>query len=135
MTNHFLVHTLQYLRSSSTVLFSAILASASRFFRKDLNSLLLSHAQTLLDRALTSGAADIGIIQSLMISTYWKAPADTSAWRKIGMAIRMGYQFYWHVKRSEPLPENEQAARQILVKSSPVRSVYIVTANIDIPEC
>lgn len=95
-----LVHTLQYLRTTSTVLFSTVLASASRFVRKDLHPLLLSYAQTILDRALTSGAADIGLIQSLMISTYWKDPADTSAWRKIGMAIRMGYQFHWHVTRT-----------------------------------
>jgi len=110
------VHTLQYLRSTSTILFTTVLASVSRFFRKDLHPLLLSHAQTILDRALTSGAADIGIVQSLMISTYWKAPADTSAWRKIGMAIRMGYQFYWHVVRRSALPEDERAARQILVR-------------------
>ncbi|ORY22182.1 hypothetical protein BCR39DRAFT_552063, partial [Naematelia encephala] len=85
------VHTLSYLRQTSPILFSTVLACASRFFRKDLHSLLLSHASTILDRASNSGVADIGIVQSLMLSTYWKAPEDTSAWRKIGMAVRLGY--------------------------------------------
>ncbi|WWD22922.1 hypothetical protein CI109_107417 [Kwoniella shandongensis] len=76
--------------------------------------MLLSHAQTLLDRAITYGVADVGIVQAIMILMYWKAPADTSAWRKIGIAIRIGYQLYWHVPRTQPLPEDEMAARQIL---------------------
>lgn len=108
------VHSLRHLRRSSTVLFSSVLAAAARFFRKDLHRRLLAHAQTILDRALTAGASDIGIVQSLMILTYWKSPADTSAWRKIGMAIRIGYQSFWHVPRAEPLPDDELAARHIL---------------------
>jgi hypothetical protein len=112
------VHSMRYLRRSSTVLFSSVLAAASRFFRKDLHRRLLSHAQTVLDRALTSGASDIGIVQSLMILTYWKNPADTSAWRKIGMALRMGYQSLWHVPRRDALPEDEAAARQVLVSTA-----------------
>lgn len=105
---------MRYLRRSSTVLFSSVLAAAARFFRKDLHRRLLSHSQTILDRALTAGASDIGIVQSLMILTYWKTPADTSAWRKIGMALRIGYQSLWHVPRRDPLPEDEVAARHVL---------------------
>ncbi|KAK8844525.1 hypothetical protein IAR55_006371 [Kwoniella newhampshirensis] len=108
------LHTLQHLRSTSTVLFSTVLAVSSRFGRSDLHGILLSHAQTLLDRAITSGIADVGIVQAIMILMYWKAPADTSAWRKIGIAIRIGYQLYWHVPRTQPLPDDEMAARKIL---------------------
>ena len=106
---------MRYLRRSSTVLFASVLAASSRFFRKDLHRRLLSHAQTILDRAVTAGASDIGMVQSLMILTYWKNPSDTSAWRKIGMAIRIGYQSLWHIPRRDPLPEDELAARHILV--------------------
>jgi hypothetical protein len=109
---------MRYLRRSSTVLFASVLAASSRFFRKDLHRRLLSHAQTVLDRAVTAGASDIGMVQSLMILTYWKNPADTSAWRKIGMAIRIGYQSLWHIPRRDPLPEDEMAARHILVSPS-----------------
>lgn len=50
-----------------------------------------------------------------MLSTYWKAPEDISAWRKVGMAIRLGYSFFWHVRRTNDLPVEDMAARQVLV--------------------
>lgn len=68
----------------------------------------------MLDRAILSGTSHIGIAQGLMM-TYWKSPADTSAWKKIGMAIRMGYQLRWHLPRLDALPDNDMAAREVLV--------------------
>jgi hypothetical protein len=57
-------------------------------------------------------------VQSLMLLTYWKEPADSSGWMKIGMAIRLGYSLFWHVPRTEPLPEDETQAREVLVSRS-----------------
>ncbi|WRT69909.1 uncharacterized protein IL334_006900 [Kwoniella shivajii] len=108
------LHTIQHLRNTSTVLFSAVLTAASRFARPELHNILLSHTQTLLNRAINGGAAEAGIVQTIMILVYWKLPADTSAWRKIGIAIRIGYQLYWHVPRTQRLPDDEMAARKIL---------------------
>lgn len=108
------VHTMAYLRRTSSVLFATVLACSSRFFRRDLHSLLGPHAQTALDRAVIQGRSDVGIIQSLMLSTYWKAPADTSAWLKVGMAIRIAYSQFWHIPRTEPLPTDEETARIVL---------------------
>ncbi|WWC73872.1 uncharacterized protein I206_107844 [Kwoniella pini CBS 10737] len=76
--------------------------------------LLLSHAQTLLTRSINNGVTDVAVVQSIMILMYWKLPADTSSWRKIGIAIRMGYQLYWHVPRTQSLPKDDTAARKIL---------------------
>lgn len=103
-----------YLRHTSSVLFSTVLAAASRFFRHDLHSSLLSHARTVLDRALQAGSTDIGVVQSLMILTYWKDPEDTSGWMKVGMAIRLGYSLFWHIPRTDPLPDDEREAREKL---------------------
>lgn len=108
------VHTMHYLRRTSSVLFSTVLASSSRFFRHDLHPTLLSHARTVLDRALQAGSTDIGVVQSLMVLTYWKDPEDTSGWMKVGMAIRLGYSLFWHIPRTEPLPDDEMEAREIL---------------------
>lgn len=105
---------MQYLRRTSSVLFSSVLAAASRFYRHDLHSVLLSHAQTVLDRALLAGSTDIGVIQSLMILTYWKEPEDTSGWMKVGMALRLGYSLFWHIPRTSSLPQNEMEARKLL---------------------
>lgn len=96
------------------MLFSTVLAAASRFFRHDLHSALISHARTVLDRALQAGSTDIGVIQSLMILTYWKEPEDTSGWMKVGMALRLGYSLFWHMPRTSPLPEDELEARRLL---------------------
>jgi hypothetical protein len=109
------LHTLEYLRRTSSVLFSTVLASSARFFRQDLHPALISHARTVLDRALLSGLSEIGVVQSLMIMTYWKDPEDTSGWMKVGMAIRLGYSRFWHIPRHDPLPEEEREARKLLV--------------------
>jgi hypothetical protein len=114
---------MNYLRRTSTILFASVLATSSKFFRKDLHRRLSAHAQTILDRAIVSGASDIGVVQSLMILTYWKNPNDTSAWRKIGMAIRIGYQSFWHVQRRDVLPEDEMAARHVLVSLCIIGSI------------
>nr|XP_019009527.1 uncharacterized protein I206_06176 [Kwoniella pini CBS 10737]OCF48308.1 hypothetical protein I206_06176 [Kwoniella pini CBS 10737] len=108
------LHTLSYLRRTSTVLFTAVIAVASKFSRPDLHHSLLSHAQTLLTRSINNGVTDVAVVQSIMILMYWKLPADTSSWRKIGIAIRMGYQLYWHVPRTQSLPKDDTAARKIL---------------------
>jgi hypothetical protein len=110
------VHTLAYLRATP-ILLTTILSSSSKFFRKDLHPSLLSHAQISLDRALTSGAADISLIQSLMVLVYFKSPEDGSAWRKIGLALRMGYMFRLHRVRESGLGElgDEEDVREVLV--------------------
>lgn len=106
------VHTLDYIRGS-TILFTAVIAVGSRFIRKELHQPLLTHAQMILNRATATGDVNIGIIQALLILMYWKAPSDRSAWVKIGIAIRLGYQMGMHIPRTEPLPEDERLARII----------------------
>lgn len=111
------VHTLDYVRHSSSILFTAILAASSKFFRKELHAALLSHAHSILNRATNKASCSTGIIQALMILVYWKAPSDRSGWLKIGMAVRMGYQLGWHLTMDRPLPTDELAARRTLVSS------------------
>ncbi|BGP37407.1 hypothetical protein JCM10450v2_001317 [Rhodotorula kratochvilovae] len=109
------LHTAEYVRSTSTVLFTAILAASAKFFRTDLYPQLLLAAQQLVTRAMGGdGEPNIGLLQSLLILTYWKEPFDTSAWLKVGYAIRLGYQLRLHHKRTTPLPANEHEARVIL---------------------
>ncbi|GAA5894054.1 hypothetical protein JCM8208_002334 [Rhodotorula glutinis] len=109
------LHTADYVRSTSTVLFTAILTASAKFFRPDLYPQLLASAQQLVTRAMGGdGDPEIGLLQSLLILTYWKEPFDTSAWLRVGYAIRLGYQLGLHHKRRQPLPENEHEARVML---------------------
>jgi hypothetical protein len=58
---------------------------------------------------------DTGVVQSLMIHVYWKAPTDRTAWAKLGMAIRLGYQFRWHEGKRSQVGLDEWSLRRALV--------------------
>lgn len=109
-----LVHTAEWVRSTSTVLFSAILAVSAKFFRPILYPTLLAHAQQLVTRGIADALSQIGLVQALCLLVYWKLPEDNSAWMKIGLAIRLGYQLRLHTRRQTPLPAVESEARLIL---------------------
>ncbi|BGP13739.1 hypothetical protein JCM10213v2_001677 [Rhodosporidiobolus nylandii] len=109
------LHTLEYVRSTSTVLFSAILATSAKFFRRDLYKQLLSCAQQAITRGMGGDTPPhLGLVQALLITVYWKEPFDSTAWLKSGFAIRLGYQLGIHHKRRVPLPQDEHEARVIL---------------------
>lgn len=105
------VHTLDYLRSTSSTLFSAVLTASAKFFRRQLYPDLLAHTQLAVNRATSLGTCNVGIIQALLIMLYWKAPRDGSLWVKMGIAIRLGYQLGLHIPRTKPLPEDVLEAR------------------------
>ncbi|BGP08619.1 Protein priB [Rhodotorula toruloides] len=109
------LHSLDFIRRTSPILLSAVLAVSAKFFRKDLYPQLLQHAQQLVMRAMGGDGSDgIGLVQALLILCYWKEPMDSSAWLKIGYAIRLGFQLGLHVKRTTPLPTDDLAARVLL---------------------
>ncbi|RSH95252.1 hypothetical protein EHS25_000338 [Saitozyma podzolica] len=105
------LHTVDYLRSTSSTLFSAVLTASAKFFRRQLYPDLLAHTQLAVNRATSLGTCNVGIIQALLIMLYWKAPRDGSLWVKMGIAIRLGYQLGLHIPRTKPLPEDVLEAR------------------------
>lgn len=107
------VSTLAYMRQTSTLLLTAVLAASAKFFHRSLRQHLLMHAQTILGRALIVGECNIAVIQALIILSSWKEATDRSSWVKMGTAIRLGYQLGLHVPRKEPLPLDEGEARLI----------------------
>lgn len=111
------VHTLDYLRANSPLLLAAVLASASkRFYRDSRYKALWLHATDSLDRIASKDLLHITIMQSEVVLAYSKDPSDPSAWRRVGVAIRMGFQLFFHVNRFAPLPEDRHVARLILVR-------------------
>lgn len=93
-----------------------VLAIASKFFRPDFYLPLLSHGKTLINRAISTGESDPGLIQALAIAVYWKEPSDKSVWLKIGTAIRMACQLGWHLGPKRPLPTDHVEARKQVVR-------------------
>ncbi|GAA5903821.1 uncharacterized protein JCM6883_001995 [Sporobolomyces salmoneus] len=109
------LHTPEFVRKTSTVLFTSILAVSAKFFRPDLYQTLLLAAQQLVVRGTGEGTnVHIGLIQACLILIYWKQPTDSSAWIRTGFALRAAYQLGLHVKRTTPLPADEHEARLIL---------------------
>lgn len=112
------LHTTDYLRRRSSVLFTAVLAASSKFYQKGVYSTLLSHANTIASRALWAAGEDTPLVQAVLILVYWKLPTDTGAWGKIGWAVRMGLQFRWDEGRQRPLPSDRTQALEVLVSDS-----------------
>ncbi|KAJ1303109.1 hypothetical protein OPQ81_011310 [Rhizoctonia solani] len=110
------LHTQTYVRTRSSVLFTAILTVACRFARPEAWVSCNSLAQTLLGRALADGICSIEYVQALSLLTFWKDSRDSSSWRKVGLAIRMAYELNLHERRSEPLSSVEMLAREQLNK-------------------
>lgn len=66
------LHTVEFARSTSTVLFTTLLAVSAKFARPDLYTVLRSHAMQLIGRGIMDGRATLGLIQSILCQIYWK---------------------------------------------------------------
>ncbi|GAA5872818.1 hypothetical protein JCM3774_006340 [Rhodotorula dairenensis] len=109
------LHTYAYLRAHSSILFTAMLATAAKFVRRELYQRLLEHAQNMITRGMGGDVEpDIGLLQAILLLVYWKEPMDSSAWMRVGYAIRLAYQLRLHQRRCTPLPSDELEARVIL---------------------
>lgn len=84
------LHKVDYVRKTSTVLFTSILAVSAKFIRTDLYPSLLMSAKQLVGRGFIDGKVSVGLIQSVLLQVYWKEPEDRSAWLRIGLAVRIG---------------------------------------------
>jgi hypothetical protein len=109
------VHTFDYLNSVPPLLLTATLAASSKFFSSRHHRNLWEYAQVLVNRAITAGDCSVEVIQALLTLVCFKSPTDRSAWIKIGIAIRLGYQHGWHRPRRRSLPADDVEARKLLV--------------------
>lgn len=108
-----ILHTLDFLRSHSSLLLSSVLTVASKVFRPDLYPDLCVHVKTVLGRALAEGTCDIGVVQSLLLLVYWKQPRDRTGWLKIGICARMAHQLGLHLGRAVGALPDERTARLV----------------------
>ncbi|KAK8864558.1 hypothetical protein IAR55_001808 [Kwoniella newhampshirensis] len=104
------LHTFKRLRTRAPLLLDVILAVTTRFFRPEIATSLGDHASVLVCRATLDGLCSIELIQCLCIMVYWKNAVDQSAWMRLGMAIRMGYQMRLHeqIQCGKDVPEKKR---------------------------
>ena len=108
------MHTLSYLHTCPILLSAVIAAASKRLYDKQRHTRLWQHASRVVDDAIVQNKTHLCLMQSQLILAYSKDPSDTSAWRRVGTAIRMGFQLYFHVQRGVDLP-GDGLARIILV--------------------
>ncbi|OAT10031.1 hypothetical protein BDBG_05713 [Blastomyces gilchristii SLH14081] len=90
------LHTLKYIRTRSSFLFSALLSAAAKIFRPSLYDKLHEHVERILKEILSTGQISTEIVQGICLLTYWKEPSDSRAWLLVGYAIRAAIEMGWH---------------------------------------
>uniref|UniRef100_V5ETR0 Zn(2)-C6 fungal-type domain-containing protein n=1 Tax=Kalmanozyma brasiliensis (strain GHG001) TaxID=1365824 RepID=V5ETR0_KALBG len=86
------LHTVQYVREQSPILFSTILGISSRFFRPDLLPQCQSAAAAILKHASSRPLCSVDHIQALVVTAIWAAPGDPSTTETIASAVAYAYE-------------------------------------------
>ncbi|EDN07411.1 GAL4 & fungal specific transcription factor domain-containing protein, priB [Histoplasma capsulatum] len=117
------LHTLKYIRTRSSFLFSAVLAAAAKIFKPSLYSKLHEHVEHILKDVLSSGKISTEIVQGICLLTYWKEPSDSRAWLLVGYAIRAAIEMGWHKFKPPPLHHTEGSTREPMESEIEVREL------------
>ncbi|SPO25497.1 uncharacterized protein UTRI_03081_B [Ustilago trichophora] len=86
------LHTVQYTREQSPILFSTILGISSRFFRPDLHLQCQTAAASILKFASARQLCSIDHIQALIVSAIWALPGDATRSETLSAAIAYAYE-------------------------------------------
>ncbi|KAF1931062.1 uncharacterized protein M421DRAFT_408446 [Didymella exigua CBS 183.55] len=101
------LHTLGYVRETSRLLLTAVLAAAAKLLHPSLYIVLLNHAKRSTET-----------IHAILILTYWKKPDDNLAWLSVGLAIRMAIELGWHqLGTAEMKPRRTRATISISMQT------------------
>ncbi|BGP48882.1 hypothetical protein JCM10450v2_004761 [Rhodotorula kratochvilovae] len=121
------LHTVEFCRSRSPFLFTAILTVASKVAHQALYPPSLKYAKELLGQAFEAGTNNLELVQALATLVFWQDPEDPSGARKLAYAIRCAFELNIHKKGRRPLPEDEMELRKAL---NPERTwLYLTIAD------
>lgn len=67
----------------------------------------------MISQAFATDLCTIDLIQALCLLHFWKSSTDGTSYRKMGYAIRIGYELNLD-RFVRPLPEEEEAARVVI---------------------
>ncbi|KAH8102825.1 fungal-specific transcription factor domain-containing protein [Cristinia sonorae] len=86
------LHTVNYVRTRSRFLFTAIVMACCKFFRPELYQTVKKLAHEFAIRAFAESWRRVEVVQAFACLTYWKEPEDTRTWLYIGYACRMAVE-------------------------------------------
>jgi len=108
------LHTVDFCRSRSPFLFTAILTVASKVAHPTLYPAALQYAKALLGQAFEAGTNTLELVQALATLVFWQDPEDPSGARKLAYAIRCAFELNIHKRGKRPLPDDEMQLRRAL---------------------
>lgn len=126
------LHTVDFCRSRSPFLFTAILTVASKVANPTLYPSSLKWAKMLLGQAFEAGTNNLELVQALATLVFWQDPEDPSGARKLAYAIRCAFELNIHKKGKRPLPQDEMQLRKAL---NPERTWLCASAALPLPLC
>ncbi|GAA5854026.1 hypothetical protein JCM8547_008197 [Rhodosporidiobolus lusitaniae] len=109
-----LLHTVDFCRSRSAILFTAILTVASKVALPALYPPSLKWAKALLGQAFEAGTNNLELIQAVATLVFWQDATEEAGARKLAYAIRSAFELGIHKKGKRPLPEDEMERRRVL---------------------
>ncbi|CED85490.1 Transcription factor domain, fungi [Phaffia rhodozyma] len=121
------LHTPEWTRSTSPVLYTAILMAATQLTLVDRHARLRMFAKSLSGLAFAEGVCEIGLCQALFLLGFWRRTDEVAGggWKLVGYAIRIAYELGLHREHVRPLPEDALEARLVLDRE---RTFYALTA-------
>ncbi|GAA5913284.1 hypothetical protein JCM5296_007344 [Sporobolomyces johnsonii] len=121
------LHTIEFCRSRSPFLFTAILTVACKVALPTLYPPALKYAKRLLSQAFETGINNIELVQAIATMTFWADPTDDSCARKLAYAIRSAFELNIHKAHKRPLPDDELQRR--LALNSERTWLYLTVAD------
>ncbi|GAA6032665.1 hypothetical protein JCM8097_004869 [Rhodosporidiobolus ruineniae] len=121
------LHTIEFCRSASAILFTAILTVTTKVALPSLYPPSLKYAKQLLGQAFEAGINNLELIQAIATLVFWQDATEDSGARKLAYAIRCAFELRLHKRGKRPLPEDEMEHRRAL---NPERTwLYLTIAD------
>ncbi|KAF2996279.1 hypothetical protein E8E13_005006 [Curvularia kusanoi] len=120
------LHTLSYVRVSSSFLFTAVLTAAAKLLHAPLYASLSALAEDLFVECFRGGTKSVEIVQAILILTYWKKPDDSRAWLSVGYATRMAIELGWHQLGGDEMKAPANASELTIRKFRNLERTWLV---------
>ncbi|KAI0071471.1 hypothetical protein K474DRAFT_1712429 [Panus rudis PR-1116 ss-1] len=132
------LHTVPYVRSRSSFLFTVLIMACCKFFKPELYRDMLRMANEMAGRAFAEGWKSVEVVQAFACMTYWRDPEDGRTWTFIGYACRLAVElglntYLRHLPSGETdfqLRERRNRERTYLVLFVHDRSLSIQTGRL-----
>jgi hypothetical protein len=116
--SHQVLHTVEFCRSRSAFLYTAILTVATKVAHPAIYPACLKYARTLQGQAFEYGVNNLELVQAMATLVFWSDATDDTGARKLAYCIRGAFDLGLHRRATRPLPVDQLQARMVLVSGT-----------------